>query len=134
MGVRVDDGFEQGMDIPIYYDPMIAKLIVHAKDRPSAIARMLRAIREYEVTGIASTLSFCEYVLQHEAFTSGKFDTKFVEKYFNPEVLNKKTEDDMTIVAAIAAMLIHKKGNGRQINPSQPKPSPTGKWKKRRWN
>jgi acetyl/propionyl-CoA carboxylase alpha subunit len=77
-GVRVDDGFEQGMDIPIYYDPMIAKLVVVAENRNAAIAKMIRAIKEYEITGIKTTLGFCQFVLQHEAFCSGKFDTTFV--------------------------------------------------------
>ena len=63
-GVRVDDGFEQGMDIPIYYDPMIAKLVTFGADRAEAIARMLRAIDEYQITGIETTLPFGAYVLQ----------------------------------------------------------------------
>ncbi len=105
-GVRVDDGFEQGMDIPIYYDPMIAKLIVKADNREAAITKMLRAIDEYEITGITTTLTFCKYVLEHEAFRSGQFDTKFVDKYFTPDALLK---DDITgeqIAAALAFELL----------------------------
>src|ERR1700741_5650092 len=70
-GVRVDDGFEEGMDIPIYYDPMIAKLVTHGIDRKEAIDRMLRAIEEYKITGVETTLDFCSFVLQQEAFVSG---------------------------------------------------------------
>ncbi|MCB0803437.1 MAG: acetyl-CoA carboxylase biotin carboxylase subunit, partial [Flavobacteriales bacterium] len=75
LGVRVDDGFEEGMDIPIYYDPMIAKLITFGKDREEARLRMIRAIDEYQINGVKTTLAFCKFAIQHEAFVSGKFDT-----------------------------------------------------------
>jgi acetyl-CoA carboxylase biotin carboxylase subunit len=102
-GVRVDDGFEEGMDIPIYYDPMIAKLITHGKDRQEAIQRMVRAIDDYQITGCQTTLAFCRWAIQHEAFLSGNFDTHFVKKYFTPEVLNQSDELEME-VAALAAL------------------------------
>ncbi|MGJ3233999.1 acetyl-CoA carboxylase biotin carboxylase subunit [Marivirga sp.] len=103
-GVRVDDGFEQGMDIPIHYDPMIAKLITYADNRKEAISRMLRAIEEYEIVGIQTTLSFCKYVLQHEAFTSGNFNTKFIENHFKPSDLDEKVSDIETEIAAALAV------------------------------
>ena len=107
LGVRVDDGFEQGMDIPIYYDPMIAKLVTFGKDRQEVISKMLRAIDEYQITGIETTLPFGKYVLQHEAFVSGNFDTKFIERYFTPSVLEQKaSEDSEEIAAALAALLL----------------------------
>ena len=105
-GVRVDDGFEEGMDIPIYYDPMIAKLITHGKDRTEAIQRMVRAIDDYQISGCETTLPFCKWAIQHEAFVSGQFDTHFVKKYFTPEVLDEFQSDEETI-AAIAAMRHH---------------------------
>lgn len=98
-GVRVDDGFEEGMDIPIYYDPMLSKLIVHGKDRTEAIEKMLRAIQDYEITGVETTLQFCSYVLKHEAFVSGKFDTGFIKKYFTPEVLNHYNKEEQEVAA-----------------------------------
>lgn len=58
------------MDIPIYYDPMIAKLVTHGKNRQEAIDRMVRAIDEYKITGVTTTLSFCKFVLQHPSFVS----------------------------------------------------------------
>jgi propionyl-CoA carboxylase alpha chain len=103
-GVRVDDGFEQGMDIPIHYDPMIAKLITYADNREETISRMLRAIEEYEIVGIQTTLSFCKYVLQHEAFTSGNFNTKFIENHFKPSDLDEKVSDIETEIAAALAV------------------------------
>ncbi|GAA4307591.1 acetyl-CoA carboxylase biotin carboxylase subunit [Mucilaginibacter gynuensis] len=103
-GVRVDDGFEQGMEIPIYYDPMIAKLITYGKDRTEAIGRMVRAIEEYQITGITTTLGFGRYVMKHEAFRSGHFDTHFVNKYFKPDVL----QDDNKEEAIIATLVMEK--------------------------
>ncbi len=104
-GVRVDDGFEEGMDIPVHYDPMIAKLTVHGADRPAAIKKMLRAIDEYNISGIETTLPFCRFVLQHEAFTSSNFDTRFVEKYFKPEMLSVALTDEEAELAAAFAFL-----------------------------
>lgn len=104
VGVRVDDGFEEGMDIPIYYDPMISKLIVHGKNRTEAIEKMLRAIDDYKIVGVETTLDFCKFVLNHQAFVSGKFDTGFIKNYFTPDVL--KGNEDHKDAAAIAANLI----------------------------
>ena len=105
-GVRVDDGFEQGMEIPIYYDPMIAKLITYGKDRTEAIERMVRAIDEYQITGITTTLGFGKFVMQHEAFTGGNFDTHFVKKYFKPSVLKKEDAGEAKIAALIMSSLL----------------------------
>jgi acetyl/propionyl-CoA carboxylase alpha subunit len=84
-GIRVDDCMESGMDIPIYYDNMLAKLIVWAPSRLEAIARMRRAISEYVITGIETTLMFGDFVMQHPAFIEGKFDTHFIQQYFTEE-------------------------------------------------
>jgi acetyl-CoA carboxylase biotin carboxylase subunit len=129
-GVRVDDGFEQGMDISIYYDPMIAKLVVFAENRNDAIAKMIRAIKEYEITGIKTTLGFCEFVLQHEAFCSGNFDTKFVDKYFKPELLNSTDETEEQIAAAIATILMEDVQKIKQTTISKSS-NVQNKWRKR---
>jgi len=102
-GVRVDDGFEEGMDIPIYYDPMIAKLITYGSSRQESIDRMIRAIDEYIIVGCETTLPFCRYVMKHDAFTSGNFDTNFVKHYFTPDVLKSATTKDEETVAALIA-------------------------------
>jgi len=107
-GVRVDDGFEEGMDIPIFYDPLIAKLVVHGKDREEAIARMLRAIDEYVITGVTTTLQFCSFVLKHDAFVSGKFDTNFIKNYFKPEMLDTSTVAEAEIAALFGAIFVNK--------------------------
>ncbi len=110
-GVRVDDGFEQGMEIPIYYDSMIGKLITYGKDRNEAIDKMIRAIDEFKISGIETTLQFCKFVLKHEAFVSGKFDTRFIGLYYTPEKLDEINNPDEEIIAALLAnhLLTHKK-------------------------
>jgi acetyl-CoA carboxylase biotin carboxylase subunit len=134
LGVRVDDGFEEGMDIPIYYDPMIAKLVTFGKDRNEAIEKMLRAIDEYQITGIETTLSFGKYVFTHEAFISGKFDTKFIDQHFTPEVLNNKpNQEEYKIAAALAAMLLEKKKPDVKAN-AEASAVATSNWKKNRLN
>ncbi|OFZ66513.1 MAG: biotin carboxylase [Bacteroidetes bacterium RIFCSPHIGHO2_02_FULL_44_7] len=93
--VRVDDAFLEGMDIPIFYDPMIAKLVVWGKDRKSAIRRTIEAIDEYQIAGLKTTLDFGKYVLKHPAFVSGDFDTNFVKKYFqDPRVMYTEMEEE----------------------------------------
>ncbi|HBJ72038.1 MAG TPA: biotin carboxylase, partial [Cryomorphaceae bacterium] len=99
-GIRVDDGLEEGMEISIYYDPMIAKLIVHAPDRASAIERMRRAISDYVIIGVETTLPFGQFVLNHEAFISGQFDTHFVDQHFDPNLLAQG--EDEAVAAALA--------------------------------
>lgn len=101
-GVRVDDGYEEGMDIPIYYDPMIAKLVVHGKTRTEAIKKMLQAIRDFKIEGVATTLSFGTFVFEHEAFFSGKFDTHFVKNYYTPENIKEKQHADAKVAAVVA--------------------------------
>jgi acetyl-CoA carboxylase biotin carboxylase subunit len=105
-GVRVDDGYEQGMDIPIHYDPMIAKLVVHAETRELAMDRMIRAISEYDIRGFATTLPFGAFVMQHKAFRTGQFDTKFIERYFDAGKLDS-TDEELTQVALLAAALLN---------------------------
>ena len=93
--VRVDDAFLEGMEIPIYYDPMIAKLVVWGKTREEAIKRTLIAIDEYQISGLKTTLDFGKYVLKHPAFRSGNFDTNFVKHYFEePRIMYSAMEEE----------------------------------------
>lgn len=101
-GVRVDDGYEEGMAIPIYYDPMIAKLVAHGKDRAEAIEKIKTAIKEFKVEGLSTTLPFGAFVFEHEAFLSGKFDTHFVKQYFTPEMIKDKQRSKAEAAALIA--------------------------------
>ncbi|MGC6433373.1 MAG: acetyl-CoA carboxylase biotin carboxylase subunit [Crocinitomicaceae bacterium] len=93
--VRVDDAFLEGMEIPIYYDPMIAKLVVWGKTRKDAIKRAIIAIDEYQIAGIKTTLDFGKFVLKHPAFVSGDFDTNFVKHYFqDPTIMYDAMEEE----------------------------------------
>ncbi|WP_460553891.1 acetyl-CoA carboxylase biotin carboxylase subunit [Ferruginibacter profundus] len=100
-GIRVDDGYEEGMEVSIYYDPMIAKLVVHGKTRSEAIQKMLAAIKEYKIEGVATTLPFGTFVFEHEAFFTGHFDTNFVKKYFTPEAIKEKQKAHASIAAIV---------------------------------
>ena len=110
-GVRVDDGFEEGMDIPIYYDPMIAKLITWGENREQSIQRMIRAIDEYIIVGCETTLPFGKFVMQHEAFVSGNFDTRFVKHFFTPEKLTATINEAEAEAAAVVAYFLQNEGN-----------------------
>ncbi len=101
-GVRVDNGFEQGMDIPIYYDPMLSKLITYGATREEAIQTMIEAIDNYKVEGVSTTLPFGKFVFEHEAFRSGNFDTHFVKKYYSVEKLKAQSEKEAKIAAMVA--------------------------------
>lgn len=93
--IRVDDAYLEGMDIPIYYDPMIAKLIVWGSTREEAIERMISAIDNYQIAGLHTTLDFGKYVLKHDAFRSGNFDTNFVKHYFeDPTVMREAMQEE----------------------------------------
>lgn len=129
-GVRVDDTLEEGMDIPIYYDPMIAKLITHGKDRDEAIQRMVRAIDEYEISGLETTLSFCKYAITHDAFTSGDFDTHFVSHFFqDPSVLDSHNENEVEAAAILVSELL---SNGKVLVTEQAGSKSNSNWKKNR--
>jgi pyruvate carboxylase subunit A len=101
-GIRVDNGFEQGMDIPIYYDPMLSKLIVYAPTREEAIELLSKAIDDYKIEGVQTTLPFGKFVCEHDAFRSGNFDTHFVKNYYSPEALKEGFKEEARIAALIA--------------------------------
>jgi acetyl-CoA carboxylase biotin carboxylase subunit len=130
-GIRVDDGFEEGMEIPIYYDPMISKLIVHAENREAAIGRMKRAIKEYHIKGVKNTLSFGTYVMNHPAFVSGDFDTGFVKNHFKPEDLNKPCKNEMEIAALLAGHIF---SSNKKTTASESIEKAKSNWKRNRSN
>lgn len=100
--IRLDNGFEEGMDVPIYYDPMLSKLITYGSNREEAIQRMLEAIKNYEVEGVMTTLPFGKFVFEHEAFRNGNFDTHFVKNYYSAEKLHAEIEEEAKLAALIA--------------------------------
>ena len=125
-GVRVDDGYDEGMEIPIFYDPMISKLISYGKDREEAIQRMSRAIEEYHISGVETTLSFCQFVMKHPSFISGDFNTNFVQEHFDgkPPVGDAEEEE----IAAAMAAWFYSQGKSKTGISSN---STSRKWKQR---
>jgi acetyl-CoA carboxylase biotin carboxylase subunit len=109
-GVRVDDGFEEGMTIPIHYDPMIAKLITHGATREEAISRMERAIDDYAIAGVETTLPFCRFTMGHQAFRSGRYDTHFVRDHFKADLLLGNDPGELGVAALVAAHLHEAEG------------------------
>ncbi len=128
-GIRVDDGFEEGMEIPVYYDPLIGKLITFGNDREEARVRMIRAISDFQITGVETTLPFCKFVMEHEAFISGNFDTNFVKNHFTPESLSACANDEK-IAALLAAYLFNKKNSASQLIKTENEA--ISKWKNRK--
>lgn len=100
--IRVDNGIEEGMDVPIYYDPMLSKLVVWGENRQAAIEHLISAIRNFKIEGIQSTLPFGLFVLQNEAFRIGNFDTNFVAKYYTPQIMNQTFASEANHAALIA--------------------------------
>ncbi len=127
-GVRVDDGFEQGLDIPIYYDSMIAKLICWGTDREVAIERMSRAIDEYHILGIKNTLAFGKWTMTVPAFREGNFDTHFIQKYYKPTLLSSGTKSEE---AAILASYLYESHTQNETTPTESK-TVVSNWKRNR--
>lgn len=102
-GIRVDAGVEEGQEVTINYDPMISKLCAHAGTREEAIDRMLRALAEYDISGVRTTIPFCEYTLRHGAFRSGKFDTHFVKDHFTS--FPAPDNEQMELISVVSSLL-----------------------------
>ncbi len=100
-GIRVDDGYREGMAIPIHYDPMIAKLVAHGATRREAISRLKAAIEDYAIKGVETTLDFGKFAITHPDFVNGNFDTHFVDKHFQAFLSGESTVDD--VLAKFAA-------------------------------
>lgn len=122
-GIRVDSGFEEGMDVPIYYDPMLSKLITYGKNRMEAIDKMKKAIKLYRISGVKSTLPFGCFVMNHQAFISGDFTTHFVDQYFNKEKYMAAIFSESK-VAAMLATRIHRQITKKVKEPEHDK----GEW------
>jgi acetyl-CoA carboxylase biotin carboxylase subunit len=121
-GVRDDSGVYAGFEVPLFYDPLISKLVVHAETREAAIARMLRAVSEYQVVGIRTTLPFFDRALRHPKFVEGDFDTSFVSRLQSEREAEwgKDAADVARAVAAIAAYRERKRGATRSSGGTAP--------------
>jgi acetyl-CoA carboxylase biotin carboxylase subunit len=104
-GVREDSGVYQGWTVPLDYDPMLAKLIVHAADRPTAIVRMKRALDEYFVGGIKTNLQLFRRILDHPDFIAAQIDTGFLDRLLSTKAELADGAEEMSELAAISAAL-----------------------------
>jgi len=109
--IRVDDGFREGMEVPVYYDPMISKLITYGPDRASAIAKMDEAISQYKIEGIKTTLPFGTFVMRHPAFISGEINTHFIKQYYQAEPNREDEEQTRLAASLILKLYLDKKVN-----------------------
>ena len=105
-GVRNDNGVYAGYTVPVFYDPMLSKLIAHGKTRGDAIARMRRALAEYRVDGIMTTIPFFTYIMDHPDFAAAKFDTGFIDRLLGEIDFAHAPAREEQIDAAIAAAAI----------------------------
>jgi len=144
-GVREDRGVEKGGEVSIYYDPMIAKLVAWGRSRNEALDRMRRALREYEILGVETTIPLSLFVIDHPLFRSGDFDTHFLENHWRPDSSLSALEPHEQMAAATLAAVLVEGSTERVITSVSPKDlvQPTDgfsgshqakKWKQQRSN
>jgi len=122
-GVRNDAAVESGLEVPVQYDPMLAKLIAWGDDREQARLRLLRALEEYTIEGIPTNLAFHRWALRHPAFIEGRLHTGFIEEHYRPEHLRAPGEEDTLARIAALSVFLDREGLGgygpRSHGPSQ---------------
>jgi len=131
-GIRVDSGLYEGCEVPIYYDPIIGKLITWGKNRDEAIQRMRRALSEYRISGVATTIPFHIQVMENEKFQQGDLSTHFIEEEFNRGRKVQPEEDVYKMVALFSALVKYqemKKIQGFKGSRAQGKIMKVNPWK-----
>jgi len=131
--VRVDSGVNVGDEVGVYYDPLVAKLIVWGENRAAAIERMRRALDEYRITGFKTTVPFSRWIMDHPRFIAGDFDTSFIDREFRAEMLIPQDEGLIRAAALAAVLGEREKGGGQQIKQIQQVSDhrPSSGWKRK---
>jgi len=130
LGVRTDGYVYSGYEIPIYYDPMISKLIVWARTREGAIARMRRALFEYKISGVKTSIKFLESIMKHPIFESGKYNTHFIEDNYADLFKNNQPCDlDCEDLAVATAFIDYLDKLAKQPDVSPNKQQSSSQWK-----
>ena len=124
-GIREDSGVEQGTEVSLFYDPMLSKLCAWGKDRDEAIKRMKRALKEYQLSGIKTTIPFCLLVLDHQEFKSGLYTTKFVDKHLETLIKNEFNTEPTAALAAVIIEVFENTKNNIVVQKSE-----SSNWKK----
>jgi acetyl-CoA carboxylase biotin carboxylase subunit len=132
-GIRDDSGAAVGLDVPIYYDPMLSKLIAWAEDRPAAIARMRRALDEYIVAGIRTTVPFFAWLVGEPDFLAGRFHTTSLDEILQsrngrPFVAPARNDEDVAAMAAVLQVILSPVTAGRAASAAG---VPADRWKAR---
>jgi acetyl-CoA carboxylase biotin carboxylase subunit len=127
IGVRDDSGIAEGYEVTTHYDPMLSKLVAWGSSRDEAIARMLRALREYTVVGPGTNLAFHRWALTHPAFRAGDFDTGFIAREFRPGALADGLAADLPLIGAAIAAVSRTGRNGTPPGPDAT--APRSRWR-----
>jgi acetyl/propionyl-CoA carboxylase alpha subunit len=126
-GVRLDSGIYEGFEVSPYYDSLVAKLVVWDTTRLAAILRMRRALEEYHVMGIKTTIPFHQELMNDARFIAGQFDTNFVEKGFT--LVEEKLEEHLKLVAMATTLLAHQHNSETKTKRLPPRPRQGSNWK-----
>ena len=131
--VRVDNGLRTSDSVTIHYDPLMSKVITWGNTRTEAIECMKRALKEFTIEGVNSTIPFCQFVLNHPEFCDGDFDTTFVERKFKPEMLRSVMAEE-ELAVTVASVLLNEFRSAQSKNGSKTATSEESSWKKQRIN
>jgi acetyl-CoA carboxylase, biotin carboxylase subunit len=129
-GIRHDSGVMRGTKIVHFYDPLLAKLVAWGTDRDEALQRMSRALSEYVISGVATTIPFCAFVMSHPIFVEGKYDIRFVEKYFQPNKLTMNSHAELA--ASLIAASVHNSVSSGGSRSTKDRAMASGRWKNSR--
>ncbi len=129
-GIRVDAGVAAGFEVPVYYDSMVAKVIAHAADRRLAIDRMDRALKEYDIGGVPTTIPLFRWLLGHDHFVAGRFDTTFLDRVLagrdGAAFLDPPDDaEELAVIAAALSVALVRGGAGSRAAPG----AAAGRWK-----
>lgn len=127
IGVRDDSGVYEGFEVPIFYDPLISKLITWGRDRKEAINRMKRALFEYRIAGIKTSIPYFLQIFENEEFLSGNYTTSLIERI---ESVKKPNPEEFELVALLATGLRSMEMNGTGSKKSGEESGSGSNWKK----
>ncbi len=137
-GVRVESSLYPGLQVPLYYDPLLSKLIVWGRDRAQAIARMRRALDEYQIVGVRTTLPFARWLMDHPRYLAGDFSTDFIAQEWNEQAASNRLDSPLSTpdaltpeqVAALAgALVMHTQIADAQQQSTEPEPEAGNRWR-----
>ncbi|MGL5919859.1 MAG: acetyl-CoA carboxylase biotin carboxylase subunit, partial [Bacteroidales bacterium] len=130
IGVRIDSYVYEGYEIPIYYDPMISKLIVWATNRTYAIDRLHRVLDEYKITGVKTNINYLKRIIEVSDFVEGKYDTGFIAKHGEALIGNNGNatteKENIAIIASYIDYIVNLDENSSNDKGDN---RPTNRWR-----